>query len=59
MADTTTKKPTLKKEVIGALADVFNKSLIQMQRMVTMDDERLRYDERAKAVFEKYGIEWN
>ncbi len=42
-------------EIIGALADAFDKSVLTIQRWIDANDDRLTSD-RAKAVFEKFKL---
>lgn len=52
------QRPPLTNEVIGALADAFNKSCLTIQRWVEKNDDRLT-SERAKQVFASKNITWN
>jgi hypothetical protein len=54
----TPKKPELSYEVIGALADAFNKSCLTIQRWIKNNDDRLT-SEKAKQVFASKNITWN
>lgn len=50
-------KPKLPFEVIGALADAFDKSPLTIQRWVENGDDRLTSD-KAKKVFISKNIDW-
>jgi hypothetical protein len=52
-----TKKKSISREVIGALADAFDKSTLTIQRWVASGNLLLTTD-KAKAVFERYGLEF-
>lgn len=55
--ETVIKAPELPKEVIGALADAFGKSLLTIERWVQKESIMLTTD-TAKQVFKTKGIEW-
>jgi len=58
MTQEQTKPIELSQTVIGALADAFGKSFMTVQRWVLRKDIILTTD-IAKAVFSKYGLDWN
>lgn len=55
--ETEIKATELPKEVIGALADAFGKSLLTIERWVEKESIMLTTD-TAKEVFTRKGIEW-
>jgi hypothetical protein len=57
MDNTTENITTLSKEVIGALADAFGKSVLTIERWVESGNLLLTSD-KAKEVFKRKGVEW-